>query len=110
MAVGNMIRVLKGNREKLIPPTEKTEYLSNGYSVIDEDGTVLEQGVKSNHTLKSELEAANKRIAELEAELRQHQEAASPVGSEESSEEQKSGESQESIQEEKKRGRKSGQA
>lgn len=69
MAVGNMIRVLKGNREKLIPPTEKTEYLSNGYSVIDEDGTVLEQGVKSNHTLKSELEAANRRIAQLEAEL-----------------------------------------
>lgn len=109
MAVGNMIRVLKGNREKLIPPTEKTEYLSNGYSVIDEDGTVLEQGVKSNHTLKSELEAANRRIAELEAELRQYQEVDSPAGSEESSEEQESGESQESIQEEKKRGRKSGQ-
>lgn len=68
MAVGNMIRVLKGNREKLIPPTEKSEYLTNGYSVIDENGTVIEQGVKSNHTLKSELEAANKRIAELEAE------------------------------------------
>ena len=69
MAVGNMIRVLKGNREKLVPPTEKAEYLANGYSVIDESGKVLEQGVKSNHALKSELEAANKRIAELEAEL-----------------------------------------
>ncbi len=120
MAVGNMIRVLKGNREKLIPPTEKTEYLSNGYSVIDEDGTVLEQGVKSNHTLKSELEAANRRIAELEAanrriaeleaELRQYQEAASPSGIEEPGEEQDSGEEQEAFQEEKKRGRKSGQA
>ena len=110
MAVGNMIRVLKGNREKLIPPTEKTEYLSNGYSVIDEDGTVLEQGVKSNHTLKSELEAANKRITELEAELRQYQEAASPSGIEEPGEEQESGEEQEIFQEEKKRGRKSGQA
>lgn len=69
MAVGNMIRVVKGNREKLIPPTEKTDYLAMGYSVIDEDGTVIEQGVKSNHTLKSELEAANKHIAELESEL-----------------------------------------
>lgn len=69
MAVGNMIRVLKGNRERLIPPTEKSAYLASGYSVIDESGIVIEQGVKSNHTLKSELEAANKRIAELEAEL-----------------------------------------
>lgn len=69
MAVGNMIRVLKGNRERLISPTEKTEYLEMGYSVIDEDGTVLEQGVKSNHVLKEELDAANKRIAELEAQL-----------------------------------------
>lgn len=68
MAVGNMIRVLKGNREKLIPPTEKADYLAMGYSVINESGTVIEQGVKSNHTLKSELEAANKRIAELEVE------------------------------------------
>lgn len=68
MAVGNMIRVLKGNREKLIPPTDKTDYLAQGYSVIDENGTVLEQGVKSNHTLKTELDAANKRIAELEKE------------------------------------------
>lgn len=104
------IRVLRGNRERQIPSIEKEKYLAEGYSVIGEDGAVLEQGVKSNHTLKSELEAANRRIAELEAELRQYQEAASPAGSEESSEEQESGESQESIQEEKKRGRKSGQA
>lgn len=69
MAVGNMIRVLNGNREKLVSPTEKAEYLAAGYSVIDESGAVIEQGVKSNHTLKSELEAANKRIDELEAEL-----------------------------------------
>ena len=99
MAVGNMIRVVKGNREKLIPPTEKTDYLAMGYSVIDEDGTVLEQGVKSNHTLKSELEA----------ELRRYQEAASPSGIEEPGEEQESGEDQEAFQEEKKRGRRSGQ-
>ncbi len=109
MAVGNMIRVVKGNREKLIPPTEKTDYLAMGYSVIDEDGTVLEQGVKSNHTLKSELEAANRRIAQLEAELRRYQEAASPSGIEEPGEEQESGEDQEAFQEEKKRGRRSGQ-
>lgn len=69
MAVGNMIRVLNGNREKLITPTEKSAYLASGYSVIDESGTVIEPGVKSNHTLKTELEAANKRIAELETEL-----------------------------------------
>lgn len=63
------IRVLRGNRERLVPSIEKEKYLAEGYSVIGEDGTVLEQGVKSNHTLKAELETANKRIAELEAEL-----------------------------------------
>ena len=63
------IRVLRGNREKLVPSMEKEKYLAEGYSVIDEHGTVLEQGVKSNHTLKTELDAANKRIAELEAEI-----------------------------------------
>lgn len=63
------IRVLKGNRERLVPSIEKVKYLTDGYSVIGEDGSVLEQGVKSNHTLKAELETANKRIAELEAEL-----------------------------------------
>ena len=62
------IRVLRGNREKLIPSMEKEKYLADGYSVIDEKGTVLEQGVKSNHTLKTELDAAKKRIAELEEE------------------------------------------
>lgn len=63
------IRVLRGNRERLIPSIEKEKYLADGYSVIDESGAVIEQGVKTNHTMKSELEAANKRIAELEAEL-----------------------------------------
>lgn len=68
MAVGNMLRVLKGNQETLISPANKDSYLKKGYSVIDEDGTVLEQGVKSERMIKDELEAANKRIAELEAE------------------------------------------
>lgn len=62
------IRVLRGNRERLIPSIEKEKYLADGYSVIDESGAIIEQGVKSNHTLKTELDAANKRIAELEAE------------------------------------------
>ena len=69
------IRVLRGNRERLIPPIEKEKYLADGYSVIGEDGSVLEQGVKSNHTLKTELDAANKRIAELEVELRGYKES-----------------------------------
>lgn len=69
MAVGNMLRVLKGNQETLISPANKERYLNNGYSVIDEDGSVLEQGVKSERMVKNELEAANKRIAELETEL-----------------------------------------
>lgn len=69
MAVGNMLRVLSGNQETLISPAYKEEYLKKGYSVIDEDGSVLEQGVKSERTVKNELAAANKRIAELEAEL-----------------------------------------
>ena len=69
MAVGNMLRVLKGNQETLISPANKEEYLKKGYSVIDEDGTVLEQGVKSERMVINELEAARKRIAELEAEI-----------------------------------------
>jgi cell division protein FtsB len=68
MAIGNYLRVLKGNQELLVSPTEKDKYLSNGYSVINEDGEIEEQGVKSNHALKTELDAANKRVAELEAE------------------------------------------
>ena len=63
------IRVLRGNREKLVPSMEKEKYLAEGYSVIDESGAVIEHGVKSNRTLKAELDAANKRIAELEAEI-----------------------------------------
>lgn len=69
MAVGNMLRVLKGNQETLISPANKEEYLKKGYSVIDEDGTVLEQGVKSERMVINELEVARKRIAELEAEI-----------------------------------------
>ena len=69
MAVGNMLRVLKGNQETLISPANKDKYLKNGYSVIDEDGSVLEQGVKSERMVKNELDAANKRISELEAEV-----------------------------------------
>jgi len=110
MAVGNMMRVLRGNQETLISPANKDEYLKKGYSVIDEDGTVLEQGKKTQHTVEEELKAANKRIAELEAELRQYKEAASRAGNEEAGSEQESGEGQEASQEEKKRGRKSGLA
>ncbi len=69
MAVGNMLRVLRGNQETLISPANKEEYLKKGYSVIDENGSVLEHGVKSERAVKNELEVANKRIAELEAEL-----------------------------------------
>ncbi len=68
MAVGNMLRVLKGNQETLISPANKDAYLKKGYSVIDENGTVLEKGTKTKHAVEEELKAANKRIAELEAE------------------------------------------
>lgn len=103
MAVGNMLRVLKGNQETLISPANKDEYLKKGYSVIDEDGTVLEKGTKTKHAVEEELKAANKRIAELEAELRQYKESDTPDGAGENGEGQ-DGEGQE----EKKRGRKSG--
>ena len=45
MAVGNMLRMLRGNQETLISPANKEEYLKKGYSVIDEDGTVLLHGI-----------------------------------------------------------------
>ena len=70
-----MLRVLKGNQETLISPANKDKYLKMGYSVIEEDGSVVEQGVKSEGTVRHELEAANKRIAELELELRGYREA-----------------------------------
>lgn len=104
MAVGNMLRVLKGNQETLISPANKDEYLKKGYSVIDEDGTVLEKGTKTKHAVEEELKAANKRIAELEAELRQYNESDIPNGNGEPNEADENGEGQE----EKKRGRKSG--
>lgn len=102
MAVGNMLRVLKGNQETLISPANKDEYLKKGYSVIGEDGTVLEKGTKTKHAVEEELKAANKRIAELEAELREYKESDTPDGAGENGEGQ-DGEGQE----EKKRGRKS---
>lgn len=67
--VGNMLRVLKGNQETLISPENKDEYLKKGYSVIDEDGTVLESGTKNKRMIEEELKAANKKIEELEAEI-----------------------------------------
>lgn len=106
MAVGNMLRVLKGNQETLISPANKDEYLKKGYSVIDEDGTVLEKGTKTKHAVEEELKAANKRIAELEAELRQYKEFDMPNGGGEPNGADENGEGQE----EKKRGRKSGLA
>ena len=75
MAAGNMLRMLRGNQETLISPANKEEYLKKGYSVIDEDGTVLEKGTKTKHAVEEELKAANKRIAELEAELRGYKES-----------------------------------
>lgn len=104
MAVGNMLRVLKGNQEILISPANKDEYLKKGYSVIDEDGTVLEKGTKTKHAVEEELKAANKRISELEAELRQCKEPDVPDGNGEPDGANENGEGQE----EKKRGRKSG--
>lgn len=81
--VGNMLRVLKGNQETLISPANKDEYLKKGYSVIDEDGTVLEKGTKTKHAVEEELKAANKRIAELEEELRGYKESNSAESDEE---------------------------
>lgn len=108
MAVGNMLRVLKGNQETLISPANKDEYLKKGYSVIDEDGTVLEKGTKTKHAVEEELKAANKRIAELEAELRQCKKSDMPDGNGEPDGANENGEGQDGEgQEEKKRGRKS---
>lgn len=108
MAVGNMLRVLKGNQETLISPANKDEYLKKGYSVIDEDGSVLEEGTKTKHAVEEELKAAKKRIAELELELRGYKESDSAESGGEPDSTGEDGDGQGATGEgEKKRGRKS---
>lgn len=89
MAVGNMLRVLNGNQETLISPANKDAYLKKGYSVIEEDGSIVEQGVKSERAVRNELEAAKKRIKELEEENAQLKAKASRKGKKDGEQEEK---------------------
>jgi cell shape-determining protein MreC len=81
--------VQKGNKQLRIPEEAKDMYLSLGYSVIDEEGEIVEAGhatdlaaIKAeNNTLKSKLseyqENAEKleKVAELEAKVAEYEKA-----------------------------------
>lgn len=64
-----MKKVQRANRLLTVPDDTVEKYLSDGYNLVGEDGTILRRGVTKNAAdLVKELEAAKKRIAELEAE------------------------------------------
>lgn len=58
-----MIIVKKGNKEITVPEMQKTSYLAMGYSVLNENGEIVETGKATNlkdlkmenETLKAEL-------------------------------------------------------
>lgn len=79
-----MARIKRGGRELVVADSEVTEYLKQGYSVIDDRGNELTpaksltytQAMNDNIVLKKrneqllhQLEAANQKIADLKAEI-----------------------------------------
>lgn len=63
-----MAKVQRANRLLTVPDETVEKYLSDGYNLVGEDGGILRRGVTKNAAdLLKELEAAKKRIAELEA-------------------------------------------
>lgn len=86
-----MARVKRGGRELVIADSEVTEYLKNGYSVIDEHGNEMtpakavtyNQVLNENAVLKKrvealskQLEAASREITDLKAALKKQSEKA----------------------------------
>lgn len=65
-----MAKVQRANRLLTVPDETVEKYLSDGYNLVGEDGGILRRGVTKNAAdLLKELEAAKKRIAELEAKV-----------------------------------------
>ena len=77
-----MTRLKRDNREIVVRDEDVTAYLEQGYAVIDNHGNVIAEGKAMdygtalqriaqlearNHDLTAALNAANARIAELEA-------------------------------------------
>lgn len=63
-----MAKVQRANRLLTVPDETVEKYLSDGYNLVGEDGGILRRGVTKNAAdLLKELEAAKKRVAELEA-------------------------------------------
>ena len=69
----NTIKVRRANVELDISPDEKQMYMERGYSVVDDNGNVIEEALSNDvnalrvqvNDLKAQLAAANKTIAEL---------------------------------------------
>lgn len=72
------ITVQRANVILRISPEEKEKYLASGYSVIGEDGTVVERGEPSDvqglkilvAELKAEISEKDAKIKKLEADLK----------------------------------------
>ena len=62
-----MAKVQRANRLLTVPDETVEKYLSDGYNLVGEDGGILRRGVTKNAAdLLKELEAAKKRISELD--------------------------------------------
>lgn len=63
------VKMIRGNREKLVSSSEKEKYLKMGYSVIDESGKIIEQGSRTMRDLNDELAKKDEEITDLKTEL-----------------------------------------
>lgn len=63
------VKMVKGNREMTIDITQKQDFLKRGFSVIDENGQVIESGKASELDLKKQIEELKKENKSLKAKI-----------------------------------------
>ena len=67
----NVIKVRRDNVILRVPADEKSYYMGLGYNVVDERGAVIEETTPTDvASLQRFYKDANKKIAELEAEVK----------------------------------------
>lgn len=75
--MGDKIRVRHANVILVVPKDEKSEYMEKGYSVIDDNGNVIEQALSNDvnelklqvQKLESVIKAKDEEIEDLRKEL-----------------------------------------